>query len=148
MPPQVRAWPCAFSAPLPVLGADTLVVLGEEVFGKPSSREHAVEMLSTLSGRSHRVLTGVALCRGDDLWTAMSDTTVRFRDIGPEEIEAYWHSGEPAGKAGAYAIQGLGGIFVESVEGSYSGVVGLPVFETATLLARVGISVIGGAKRP
>ena len=134
----------AASSSLPVLAADTLVVLGDEVFGKPTSGEHAHGMLSALSGRDHRVLTGVAVRRGEDLWTAMTDTTVRFRDIRPDEIEAYWQSGEPAGKAGAYAIQGLGGVFVEAVEGSYSGVVGLPVFETAALLQKVGIDVIGG----
>ena len=134
----------AASSSLPVLAADTLVVLGDKVFGKPTSGEHAHGMLSALSGRDHRVLTGVAVRRGEDLWTAMTDTTVRFRDIRPDEIEAYWQSGEPAGKAGAYAIQGLGGVFVEAVEGSYSGVVGLPVFETAALLQKVGIDVIGG----
>ena len=72
----------------------------------------------------------------------MSDTGVRFRDIHPDEAEAYWQSGEPAGKAGAYAIQGLGGVFVESISGSYSGVVGLPVFETARLLRQAGIDVL------
>jgi septum formation protein len=134
----------AASSSLPILAADTLVVLGGEVFGKPTSREHAHDMLSALSGRRHRVLTGVAIRHGEALWAEMSDTTVKFRDIGPDEIEAYWQSGEPAGKAGAYAIQGLGGVFVEAVEGSYSGVVGLPVFETAALLGKVGIDVIGG----
>jgi septum formation protein len=134
----------AASSSLPILAADTLVVLGDEVFGKPASGEHAHDMLSALSGRDHRVLTGVAVRHGEELWAAMSDTTVRFRDIRPDEIEAYWQSGEPAGKAGAYAIQGLGGVFVEAVEGSYSGVVGLPVFETAALLQKVGIDVIGG----
>jgi septum formation protein len=73
----------------------------------------------------------------------MSDTEVRFRDISPDEALAYWQSGEPAGKAGAYAIQGLGGIFVESINGSYSGVVGLPVFETADLLHQAGIEILG-----
>jgi septum formation protein len=135
----------AATAELPVLGADTIVVLGDRVFGKPASENDAIDMLTSLSGRSHRVLTGVAVQCGDNVWTELSDTTVRFRDIGPDEARTYWQSGEPAGKAGAYAIQGLGGIFVEAVEGSYSGVVGLPVYETAALLRKAGIDVLSGA---
>ena len=134
----------AATAELPVLGADTVVVLGDRVFGKPASEADAMDMLAALSGQSHRVLTGIALSYNGEAWTGMSATTVRFRDIGPDEARRYWHSGEPAGKAGAYAIQGLGGVFAESIEGSYSGVVGLPVFETARLLRNVGIEVIGG----
>ena len=128
---------------IPVLGADTIVVLGDRVFGKPASKEDALDMLAALSAAAHRVLTAVAVVTGDELGTAMSDTEVRFRDISPDEALAYWQSGEPAGKAGAYAIQGLGGIFVESVNGSYSGVVGLPVFETADLLHQAGIEILG-----
>jgi septum formation protein len=128
---------------IPVLAADTIVVLGDRVFGKPASKEDALAMLAALSGTAHRVLTAVAVATGDELGTAMSDTEVRFRDINPDEALAYWQSGEPAGKAGAYAIQGLGGIFVESVNGSYSGVVGLPVFETADLLRQAGIEILG-----
>lgn len=133
----------ATSQDLPVLGADTVVVLGDTVFGKPASREDALSMLLTLSGRSHRVMTAVALHWNDSTVVERSDTQVRFRDIDPDEALAYWHSGEPAGKAGAYAIQGLGGIFVAFIEGSYSGVVGLPVFETARLLTTAGIEVLG-----
>ena len=122
-----------------VLGADTAVVLDETVFGKPASKEDALSMLSRLSGRCHTVLTGVAVLSDGVVHTAISETEVQFREIGPDEAEAYWQSGEAAGKAGAYAVQGLAGIFVRSVNGSYSGVVGLPVYETAQLLRRVGI---------
>ncbi len=127
---------------LPVIGADTIVVVDDLVFGKPLSREDALGMLRTLSGRQHCVLTAVALLSSRGLETAISNTEVRFRDIDPDEAEAYWQSGEPKGKAGSYAIQGLGGIFVESLRGSYSGVVGLPVYETANLLERAGIAVL------
>jgi septum formation protein len=127
---------------LPSLGADTVVVLGEQVFGKPESMQDALQMIAALSGQAHRVLTAVALARDGSIATALSDTEVRFRDIHPDEAHAYWQSGEPQGKAGGYAIQGLGGVFVESLAGSYSGVVGLPVFETAQLLAEAGIGVI------
>lgn len=127
---------------LPVLAADTIVVLGERVFGKPASEEDSVGMLTTLSGRCHRVITAVALRHGDALDTALSETSVRFRDISPDEARRYWQSGEPRDKAGSYAIQGLGGAFVESLSGSYSGVVGLPVYETAQLLEAAGISLL------
>ena len=128
---------------IPVLAADTIVVLGDRVFGKPASKDEALDMLASLSGTAHRVITAVAVMTAAELGMAMSDTEVRFRDIKPDEALAYWQSGEPAGKAGGYAIQGLGGIFVESVKGSYSGVVGLPVFETADLLRQAGIDVLG-----
>ncbi len=125
-----------------VLGADTGVVLGDEVFGKPESREAALETLARLSGNTHRVLTGVALYTAQGVRTALSSTEVRFREIGPDEALAYWQSGEPCDKAGAYAIQGLGGVFVEAISGSYSGVVGLPVFETARMLREAGLRVL------
>ena len=126
-----------------IIGADTAVVQGNAVFGKPGSAESAVSMLTTLSGAVHQVLTGVAVRDGDDVHTAVSATDVRFRRIDADEALRYWKTGEPADKAGAYAVQGLGGVFVESLKGSYSGVVGLPVFETARLLERVGIRVLG-----
>jgi len=125
-----------------ILGADTAVVLGDEVFGKPESREAALETLARLSGNTHRVLTGVALYTAQGVRTALSSTEVRFREIGPDEALAYWQSGEPCDKAGAYAIQGLGGVFVEAISGSYSGVVGLPVFETARMLREAGLRVL------
>ena len=128
---------------IPVLGADTTVILGERIFGKPASRGDALEMLACLSGRTHQVLTGVALLVEGKSDTALSRTDVEFRDIRPDEAEAYWQSGEPAGKAGAYAVQGIGGIFVRAISGSYTGVVGLPVFETAELLQRAGIAAQG-----
>ena len=125
-----------------VLGADTAVVLGEDIFGKPTDCDEAVEMLGRLSGRSHRVLTGVALYSGQGVRTALSTTEVRFREIGADEALAYWQSGEPCDKAGAYAIQGRGGVFVEAISGSYSGVVGLPVFETTQLLRDAGLGIL------
>jgi len=124
---------------VPVLGADTVVVLEDRVFGKPQSKDEALCMLASLSGRAHEVLTGVALISNGDLQTAVSLTEVQFREIHPDEALAYWQSGEPAGKAGAYAVQGLGGIFVSAIHGSYSGVVGLPIYETAELLRGAGI---------
>ncbi len=129
-----------------VLGADTAVVLDGEIFGKPENEAEGVAMLLRLAGRSHEVLTGVAVAARDGTTTGCSRTRVRFRDIDPEEARDYWHSGEPADKAGGYGIQGLGGIFVAELEGSYSGVVGLPVFETATLLAAAGIRILGSGK--
>lgn len=132
---------------LPVLAADTVVVVDDAVFGKPQDQEDALAMLARLSGRSHQVMTGVAMDWDSGQQTALSVNEVHFREIDPDEALAYWQSGEPCGKAGAYAIQGLGGVFVENVLGSYSGVVGLPVFETAALLAAAGIDVIGRAAR-
>lgn len=125
-----------------VLGADTAVVLDDEVFGKPQDRDDALTMLATLSGRRHRVVTGVAVASGGRVENRLSSTEVQFREIDPDEALRYWQTGEPRDKAGAYAIQGLGGVFVEAIIGSYSGVVGLPVFETATLLARAGLDVL------
>ena len=124
-----------------VLGADTAVVLDGEVFGKPVNEADALRMLARLSGRRHRVMTGVAVRSAGATKSALSVTEVRFRDISPDEARDYWQSGEPAGKAGAYAIQGKGGDFVESIDGSYTGVVGLPVLETAELLRWAGIEV-------
>ena len=124
---------------VPVLGADTTVVLDDRVFGKPGSKDEALNMLASLSGHTHQVLTGVAVVTNGGLETAVSRTDVQFRAIHPDEAEAYWQSGEAAGKAGAYAVQGLGGIFVSAISGSYTGVVGLPVYETANLLHRAGI---------
>lgn len=131
-----------------VIGSDTVVVLGDEVLCKPRDRDEAVAMLLSLSDRRHRVLTGVALRGPAGVQTAVSATDVYFREISRDEALAYWHSGEPRDKAGAYGIQGLGGAFVESIKGSYSGVVGLPVFETVRLLQDAGIDVFKKQKRP
>ena len=125
-----------------VIGADTAVVLDGVVFGKPRDRTDALATLATLSGRRHQVLTGVAVSSPAGLASALSVSEVQFREIDPDEARAYWQSGEPADKAGAYAVQGLGGTFVASIAGSYSGIVGLPVFETAALLKRAGIDVM------
>ena len=127
----------------PVLAADTAVVVDDVVFGKPHDSDDAIAMLARLSGQTHRVVTGVALHWDGGRETALSITEVTFREISPDEALAYWHSGEPCDKAGAYAIQGRGGVFVKAIDGSYSGVVGLPVFETAQLLAGAGIDVFG-----
>jgi septum formation protein len=127
---------------LPIIGADTAVAIGDQVLGKPGSQDEALRMLAALSGRSHTVLTGVALDHAGVVRTATSLTEVRFREISPDEAQSYWQSGEPLDKAGAYAVQGIAGIFVEELSGSYSGVVGLPVFETAALLAAAGLEVL------
>jgi len=128
---------------LPVLGADTVVVVGDQMLGKPRDRAHALRMLALLSGREHEVLSAVAVRTAADLQVRLSRSRVRFRALERAECEAYWDSGEPMGKAGAYAVQGLGAVFVEALHGSYSGVMGLPLFETAALLAGAGIPVLG-----
>jgi nucleoside triphosphate pyrophosphatase len=125
---------------LPVLAADTTVALGGRIFGKPEGEAGCVEMLSALAGRRHEVLTAVALWEGGATRTALSTSHVTFRDISPAECRRYWATGEPAGKAGAYAIQGLGAAFVARLEGSFSGVMGLPLFETAALLDAAGVA--------
>ena len=124
------------------LGADTVVVIDERALGKPKDEADCLAMLELLGGRGHKVLTGVALHGPNGTRTALSETEVYFREISRDEALAYWQSGEPCDKAGAYAIQGLGGVFVERIVGSYSGVVGLPVFETAALLANEGLGVV------
>lgn len=124
---------------LPVLGADTVVVVGDKVLGKPLTCDEALHMLGLLSGCTHHVFTGVALAAAGQLKTVCSETRVTFRELGRAEMQRYWETGEPQDKAGGYALQGLGAIFVERVEGSCSGVVGLPLFETARLLQDAGI---------
>ncbi len=124
---------------LPVLGADTAVVLGDDMLGKPGDRDAALSMLARLAGRSHRVLTAVALVGKHGETLRLARSTVTFRRIDTEEIERYWDSGEPMDKAGAYGIQGIAAVFVERLEGSYSGVMGLPLFETAALLDAAGV---------
>jgi septum formation protein len=123
----------------PILAADTAVVLGDAIYGKPRDCADALEMLAALGGREHQVLTAVALVTADGLTSALSESTVRLRATSEEERAAYWDTGEPRDKAGAYAIQGLGAVFVESLRGSFSGVVGLPLFETARLLKAAGV---------
>jgi septum formation protein len=123
----------------PVLGADTSVVVGDETLGKPASADDAANMLGRLSGCRHQVLTAVAVVYGDRLETALSFSEVEFRELSQADIQHYIESGEPFDKAGAYAIQGKAAIFARTIEGSYSGIMGLPLFETAELLRRVGI---------
>jgi septum formation protein len=130
----------------PVLGADTVVALGEHVFGKPADAAEAVAMLRSLSAREHTVYTAVSVLCGGHREDALSESVVRFKPLSGREIEAYVATGEPMDKAGAYAIQGLGGVFVEHLSGSYSGVMGLPVFETARILDRLGLSVLPPAE--
>ena len=124
-----------------VLGADTAVVVDGRPLGKPADLVHAREMLRRLSGCAHRVLSAVALV-GEREALRVSDSTVWLRSLSDDEIDAYWHTGEPRDKAGAYAIQGLAAAFVERLEGSYSGVMGLPLYETAQLLKEFGIQVL------
>ncbi len=124
-----------------VLGADTVVVVDDLILGKPADEADCLAMLAALSGRRHQVLTGVALRTPQGTRTLVSETNVYFREISRDEAVAYWQSGEPCDKAGAYAIQDRGGAFVERIEGSYSGVVGLPDSETVELLAAAGIEV-------
>ncbi len=123
----------------PVLAADTAVVLGETVYGKPRNREDALGMLKSLGGRCHQVLTAVALATRAGLASAVSESTVELRSLNEEECLAYWETGEPEDKAGAYAIQGLGAVFVQSLRGSFSAVMGLPLYETAELLRAAGL---------
>jgi septum formation protein len=124
---------------LPVLAADTTVVLDGVVFGKPQDRADALRMLGLLSGRTHEVHTAVALASAEGLSMRMSVSSVRFRVLTAEEISDYWETGEPKDKAGAYAVQGLAAVFIESLSGSYSGVMGLPLFETSALLRAAGV---------
>jgi len=128
---------------LPVLGADTAVVVDGEILGKPNDAAAGRAMLARLSGRAHEVVTGVCLCGERGPAAAVSCTRVWFRALSTADIDAYWASGEPCDKAGAYGIQGLGAVLVERIEGSYSGVVGLPLFETAALLRSYAIDPLG-----
>ena len=123
----------------PVIAADTCVVIDDQVLGKPRHRDHAVQMLRRLSGRSHEVLTAVVVYRGNDILSAVSRSRVKFKPLSDDEIMHYCRTPEPLDKAGAYAIQGLASGFVEHLEGSYTGVVGLPMFELRMLLVCAGI---------
>ncbi|CAG0940981.1 dTTP/UTP pyrophosphatase [Gammaproteobacteria bacterium] len=134
---QVRA-----VAPRPVVAADTVVVAGAEVLGKPADQADCRRMLARLSGTVHEVLTAVTVVSAAGESSALSRSQVAFRPLAPAEIDAYWRSGEPADKAGGYAIQGRAAIFIEELRGSYSGVMGLPLFETARLLAGHGVQVL------
>ena len=117
-----------------VLGADTVVVCDDLIMGKPSGFSDARDMLRRLSGKAHTVLTAVAVTDGNNMEYRIADSQVTFREITESEINRYWQTGEPCDKAGGYAIQGKGAIFVSQISGSYSGVVGLPLMETCELL--------------
>jgi septum formation protein len=127
-----------------VLAADTAVVVEGVILGKPRDRAEGLQMLTRLSGRRHQVLSAVALWTAGSLRTALSTSCVTFRTVSAREGEAYWQSGEPADKAGGYAIQGRGALFIERLEGSYSGVMGLPLYETAQLLQQAGVHLMDG----
>ncbi|BEG79109.1 Maf family protein [Achromobacter xylosoxidans] len=137
-----RDWLRAQSLPLmPLLAADTTVILAGQVLGKPADRDDAIRILQALSGQTHQVHTAVALWSGERLLESVSITEVQMRPLQPDEIARYCDSGEPYGKAGAYGIQGLAGTFIARIDGSYTGVMGLPLFETANLLRAAGIAI-------
>lgn len=125
----------------PVLCSDTTVALGRRIFGKPDDAAHAQAMLAELSGRSHRVLTAVAVQAGRRRFAALSVSQVRFAELSSAQIKRYVASGEPLGKAGAYAVQGRAAAWISHLSGSYSGIMGLPMFETAQLLRSSGWSI-------
>ena len=127
----------------PVLGADTIVIAGATVMGKPAGREQAIEMLLTLSGNTHQVITAVALTGAHEVVRSQC-SRVTFRTLTRQECAAYWDTGEPRDKAGAYAIQGLAAMFITRLEGSYSGVMGLPLYETTELLKMFGFTTLQG----
>jgi septum formation protein len=123
----------------PVLCADTTVCLGREILGKPANEADAVRMLKRLAGQNHRVLTAVAVQKGTKRLSAVSESWVRFAPMTPAQIKAYVATGEPMGKAGAYGVQGMAAAHIETIRGSYSGIMGLPLFETAALLRSLGV---------
>lgn len=126
-----------------LLGSDTTVVVDGTILGKPLGREDGLAMLAQLSGRSHQVMTAVSVVNNQGRQqTELTISEVCFRQLSAAEMERYWHSGEPVDKAGGYAVQGIGAIFIEHLNGSYSGVMGLPLFETARLLESFGLSVL------
>ncbi len=129
-----------------ILAADTVVICDDQIMGKPVDRQQSIAMLGKLSGRDHRVLSAVCLARADQVESLVSESIVSFRDISAAEAEEYWASGEPQGKAGSYAIQGIAAVFVRNLQGSYSGVMGLPLYETAMLLDKFGIDCVGNLK--
>lgn len=126
----------------PILTADTTVVLDDRIFGKPANRTEAVEMISALSGRRHQVLTSVAVFHHDEAWQITQSSIVTFAELSPDDITAYCATSEPYDKAGGYAVQGLAAIFIREIAGSYSGIMGLPLYETSQLLQRAGIQIL------
>lgn len=125
--------------PHPVLGADTEVVLGDEILGKPRDAQHGLVMLRKLVGRTHEVLTGLVLLHQDVEYKVINRSRVTFGPLTDADIQRYWDSGEPADKAGGYAVQGRAAAFIQHIEGSYSGIMGLPLFELMQLLQQAGV---------
>jgi septum formation protein len=138
---KAQAGHLALSTTAPILGADTIIVYQGQLFGKPVDEEDAKHKLKKLSNSCHQVMTAVALVTDTHKRVKLNISQVFFAPLTEADIQAYIATGEPLDKAGAYAIQGLGGIFVKQIEGSYSSVMGLPLYETATLLAEIGINV-------
>ena len=129
-----------FTDQVTVIGSDTSVVFNQQILGKPTSLEDCHNILSMLSGNSHQVITSVAVVQGQRSEVVVVSTDVDFKVLTHQEIEHYWQTGEPQDKAGAYGIQGIAGQFVKKISGSYSAVVGLPLYETAELLTSFGIT--------
>ena len=125
--------------PAPILCSDTTVALGQIIYGKPNDAKDAKRMLADLSGKSHRVLTAVAVQSGRKQFDALSTSKVTFDEMTQKQISAYVATGEPLGKAGAYAVQGRAALYITKIDGSYSGIMGLPIRETALLLQAAGI---------
>jgi septum formation protein len=134
---QRRGWPDG-----PVLCADTTVALGRDILGKPTSKADAQRILQRLSGQKHQVLTAVAVAHRGQVWQALSRSQVTFAELSPADIRRYVATGEPMGKAGAYGIQGHGGLFISHIAGSYTGIMGLPAFETAQVLREAGLRLL------
>ncbi|AMO98918.1 septum formation protein Maf [Collimonas arenae] len=126
----------------PILAADTTVTIDGKILGKPANKQEAVEMLRLLSGRTHQVLTSVAVIHHEQSWQLTQVSDVLFKELSDAMINAYCETSEPYDKAGGYGIQGLAAIFIESIRGSHSGIMGLPLFETAQLLQQAGIRIL------
>ena len=126
----------------PVLGSDTIVVIDGEILGKPENKMHFLEMFKLLSGQKHRVMTAVAIYDGKQAQCAISKSEVEFELLSQQQVEAYWNTGEPEGKAGGYAVQGIAAQFIRNISGSYSGIMGLPLYETTKLLEQQGIKLL------
>ncbi len=123
----------------PALGSDTIVLFKQQILGKPDSRQQGMEMLAMLSGQIHQVMTAVAICNGETEHCIVNVSEVEFMPLSAEQIADYWQTGEPVDKAGGYGIQGIAAQFIKNIKGSYSGIMGLPLFETAELLAKIDI---------
>jgi septum formation protein len=133
---------------LPVLGADTAVAIDDEILGKPADEADCLRMLQRLSARTHQVFTAVALCHEGGCDTQLSLSEVTFRTLSRSEMQDYWRCAEPIDKAGAYAVQGLAALFIQRIAGSYSGIMGLPLFETGQLLGAIGWTFAAAAAPP